>query len=58
MTPAIESVWINRLDADWKGTKLTVVSPHGLIALKQLRNSQMDLADIAALERGGSDAES
>lgn len=57
-TPAIESVWKSRVDADWEGTKLTVVSRDGLIALKQLRNSQQDLADIAVLVSGDSDAES
>jgi hypothetical protein len=56
VTPALESVWTNRLDADWEGLKLTVVSRDGLIALKQLRNSPQDQADIEALQSWGNDA--
>lgn len=57
-TPALESVWTSRVDADWEGIKLTVVSRDGLIALKQIRNSRQDQADIDALQSRGDDAES
>ena len=45
-----EQVWANRESANWDGLSVTVVSRAGLIALKRLRNSAQDQADIAALE--------
>jgi hypothetical protein len=44
--------WAGREMADWEGHRLPVVSREGLIALKRLRNSAQDQADIQALERG------
>ncbi len=41
--------WESRLEAEWEGGKLSVVSVNGLIALKKLRKSTQDLADIEAL---------
>lgn len=49
VTPEIRSVWESRLEAEWEGGKLWVVSADGLISLKQLRGSAQDLADIHAL---------
>ena len=49
VTPAILGVWESRLNAEWEGGKLSVVSASGLIALKQLRGSDQDLVDIKAL---------
>ena len=49
VTPVILGSWESRLEADWEGGKLSVVSASGLIALKQLRGSAQDLADIEAL---------
>lgn len=49
VTPAIAHVWQSRLRVAWRGRDLTVVSPDGLIALKMLRGSKQDLADIARL---------
>ncbi len=54
VTPAIQGSWESRVEADWEGGKLSVVSAAGLIALKQLRGSQQDLADIEALTGEGS----
>ena len=44
----------SRVEAEWEGGKLSVVSAAGLIALKQLRGSPQDLADIEALTGEGS----
>jgi hypothetical protein len=49
VTSAIEEVWESRLEALWENQKLLVVSRAGLIALKSLRNSEQDLADIKRL---------
>jgi hypothetical protein len=49
VTPAVEHVWQSRQRVQWRGGELTVVSPDGLIALKTLRLSKQDLADIARL---------
>jgi hypothetical protein len=55
-TPAIQPVWEDRVSADWEGVRLSVVSRDGLIALKRLRSSEQDLADIAALKGEVTDA--
>jgi hypothetical protein len=49
VTPEILPSWESRVEAEWDGGKLSVVSVQGLIALKQLRGSLQDLADINAL---------
>ena len=49
VTPRIRSAWESRTIANWEGRKLPVVSVNGLIALKQLRGSAQDRADIEAL---------
>lgn len=49
VTPATLTAWESRLQAEWEGGKLSVVSANGLIALKQLRGSDQDLVDIKAL---------
>lgn len=49
ITPQIQHVWDSRVQADWEGGKLTVVSREGLIALKKLSGRPQDLADISAL---------
>jgi len=56
VTPAIRDVWESRVEADMEGSKLSVVSRRGLIALKELRRSGRDLDDIAALEEDIGDA--
>ena len=45
-----DAAWHARTSAAWEGQSVTVVSRAGLIALKRLRNSPQDIADIAALE--------
>ena len=42
--------WQTRIDTEWEGQSLTVVSRAGLIGLKRLRGSPQDIADIALLE--------
>lgn len=53
VTPTILAVWESRLEAEWEGGKLSVVSASGLVALKQLRGSDQDLVDINALAGEG-----
>ena len=53
VTPALLPVWNSRRTVRWEGSSLHVVSRQGLIALKELRGSAQDLADIEAL--GGID---
>lgn len=55
VTPDIIEVWESRVEAEWEGGKLSVVSAKGLIALKQLRGSDQDLVDIKALAGEGPD---
>lgn len=38
--------WESRQDFEWEGTRLRVVSPEGLILLKELRGSGTDMDDI------------
>ncbi|MDX6383837.1 MAG: hypothetical protein QOK48_1410 [Blastocatellia bacterium] len=52
VTPEVRTAWDSRLEAEWEGGKLSVVSATGLIAMKQLRRSGVDLDDIKALEEG------
>ncbi len=50
VTVRTEHVWASRETLDWAGQTIAVVSREGLIALKRLRSSAQDLADIAALQ--------
>jgi Nucleotidyl transferase AbiEii toxin, Type IV TA system len=50
VTPETREVWDSRVQADWEGGKLTVVSQEGLISLKTMRGSPQDHADISALK--------
>ncbi len=47
---ATERALQTRIDTDWEGHPVTVVSRAGLIELKRLRGSPQDIADIALLE--------
>jgi hypothetical protein len=47
---ASAQAWSGRETVRWEGRPMTVVSRRGLVALKRLRNSPQDRADIAALE--------
>jgi hypothetical protein len=42
--------WNDRMTIEWKGHAVPLVSRRSLIALKRLRSSPQDVADIAALE--------
>jgi hypothetical protein len=57
VTPAVQLAWDSRVQAEWEGGMLSIVSAVGLIAMKQLRRSGVDLDDIRALEKGEQDAE-
>lgn len=56
VTPAIRTVWNSRVEVDWEDGMLSVVSLAGLIALKRLRGSPQDIADIVALQEDIDDA--
>ena len=47
---ATERAWQTRIDTEWEGRSVTVVSRAGLIGLKRLRGSPQDIADIGLLE--------
>jgi hypothetical protein len=47
---ATEQAWRTRTTMEWDGQPVTVVSRTGLIALKKLRGSPQDIADITQLE--------
>jgi hypothetical protein len=49
VTPATRAAWETRLRLLWEGGSLWVVSRDGLIALKTLRASKQDEADIERL---------
>ncbi len=49
VTPEIRPIWDSRVQANWEGGKLSVVSRDDLIALKKLSGRPQDLADISAL---------
>jgi hypothetical protein len=57
VTPEVRVAWDSRVQAEWEGGTLTVVSAAGLIAMKQLRRSGTDMDDIKALEEGEWDAQ-
>jgi hypothetical protein len=46
VTEKTASAWETRRDFEWEGGKLRVVSPEGLIQLKELRRSGTDQDDI------------
>lgn len=56
VTPQIQDIWDSRVQANWEGGKLSVVSREGLIALKKLSGRPQDLADISALAEDSDDA--
>ncbi|HUG35439.1 MAG TPA: nucleotidyl transferase AbiEii/AbiGii toxin family protein [Candidatus Limnocylindrales bacterium] len=45
------AAWEGRVTRNWTGQSVSVVSREGLVALKRLRGSPLDLADIAELEK-------
>jgi len=56
VTPEIRAVWDSRIETEWEGGELSVVSREGLIGLKRLRGSGRDMDDIAALQEDIGDA--
>jgi hypothetical protein len=53
VSPNTSSVWNSREFLIWRDQPLPVVSREGLIALKRLRATNMDLVDIGRLETEG-----
>ena len=56
VTPKIQGIWDSRVQANWEGGKLSVVSREGLIALKKIAGRPQDIADISALTEDSDDA--
>lgn len=50
VTPAVEEFWVTGVEVETDLGRIAVVSRKGLIGLKQLRGSPVDLSDIASLE--------
>jgi hypothetical protein len=49
VTPQIREAWDTRIESEWMGRKLSVVSREGLVALKKLSGRPQDLVDIISL---------
>ena len=52
---AMPGVWAGREEMRWEGVPVWVVSRDGLVALKRLRGSKQDIADIERLAEPGVD---
>ena len=50
VTPEIEEIWKSRRHTSWAHGDLSIVSREGLIALKEMRGSPQDIADVSALK--------
>ncbi|HXH95315.1 MAG TPA: nucleotidyl transferase AbiEii/AbiGii toxin family protein [Thermoanaerobaculia bacterium] len=55
VSPETSAVWNSREVVSWRDQPLPVVSREGLIALKRLRATSMDLVDIGRMETEGDD---
>ena len=55
VTPEIVEIWQSRTEVAWESGSLWVVSRMGLMALKSLRSSAQDLADIERLKESEND---
>ena len=51
VTPRMEEAWRTREEYEWEGNVIFVVSREGLIDLKLMRKSGVDLDDIESLRR-------
>lgn len=49
VTPEVRQAWDSRMNVEWEGGVLSVVSPQGLILLKSFRKSGQDQDDIQYL---------
>jgi hypothetical protein len=50
VTPDVSVAWQTRIEVEWEGGTLWVVSREGLMMLKSLRGNPQDLADIERLK--------
>lgn len=55
VTAEVRTVWESRIESEWEGGRLSVVSREGLIALKKLSGRPQDLVDIDALMEDAGD---
>ena len=53
VTPAVEDVWESRIEREFVGEAIAVVSREGLIKMKRQAGRPQDLADIERLENEG-----
>ena len=58
VTPQIREAWDSRVESEWEGHRLSVVSRTGLIALKKLSGRPQDLVDIGELSEDQNDGKS
>ena len=52
VTTALGEAWESRKEVEWEDGRLWVVSREGMIALKLLRGSPVDLEDVERLKKG------
>lgn len=52
ITPSTRKAWDERIVIEWKGDKVKVVSPQGLILLKALRGIGQNQDDVGPLSAG------
>lgn len=57
VTPELREIWDSRIQSQWEGGTLSVVSRSGLIALKKLSKRPQDLVDISSLMEDVNDGE-
>lgn len=46
VTPFVEDVWNDKIDIEWQGRPISIVSRRGLIKMKELAGRHKDLIDI------------
>jgi hypothetical protein len=46
VTPAVEDVWDDKINFEWNGVPISIVSREGLIRMKELAGRPKDLIDI------------
>jgi len=55
VTPQLRDAWDSRVELEWEGSRLSVVSRQGLIALKKLSGRPQDMVDITGLSEDEND---
>src|SRR5450755_2039934 len=55
VTPQTQLAWDSRVESEWEGGSVSVVSRDGLVALKRLSGRPQDLVDISTLTKDEDD---